>query len=269
MSSSKKEKLHPRKKQQQVSARHWAAGMCRLPQRHHSRPPTTRNECSHEPLAGIERVLTLKSGEVCLRPLWLQQTSTAKRRTAQWWTQARLRVAARCRERFRPCRSLASNWPRGRSVRNVLACKVREGLRAQTREGFEPQVDVALALCLVQRADHLASGRIMMFASVVIFPHCFLRASTDLFSWYCSASCDAWRHMLRRTAFPARALAGKPSHRQLRQKKSEICTGRLESHQTSNFSEELQLVLREGFSSHSVLNGSATALAGGAHVLRN
>ena len=40
-----------KKKQQQVRARHRAAGMCRLPQR--------RNECYHEPLAGIERVLIL------------------------------------------------------------------------------------------------------------------------------------------------------------------------------------------------------------------
>ena len=36
-------------------------------------------------------------------------------------------------------------------------------VRDCAREGLEPQVDVALA------ADHLASGRIMMFASVVIF----------------------------------------------------------------------------------------------------
>ena len=118
-------------------------------------------------------------------------------------TQARLRVVGRCRERFRPCRSLASNWPRGRSVRNVLACKVREGLRAQTREGLEPQVDVALALCLVRPSGVSANNDVCIgchFSRTV-----FLRASTDLFSWYCSASCDAWRHMLRRTAFPARA----------------------------------------------------------------
>ena len=82
---------------------------------------------------------------------------------AQWWTQAKLRVAGRCRQRFRPCRSPACNWPRKRSVRSVRARKGRQELRARTREGFEPQVDVALA------ADRLASGRIMMFASVVIF----------------------------------------------------------------------------------------------------
>ena len=179
---------------------------------------------------------------------------------------------ARCRERFRPCRSLASNWPRGRSVRNVLACKVREGLRAQTREGLEPQVDVALALCLVQPSGVSANNDVCIgchFSGTV-----FLRASTDLFSWYCSASCDAWRHMLRRTAFPARAWDTSVYTSWDRQllphtKKKTRGQPRVESHPTSNFSEELQLVLRERFSSHSVLNRSATALAGGAHALRN
>ena len=38
-----------------------------------------------------------------------------------------------------------------------------EYVRDCAHVGLEPQVDVALA------ADHLASGRIMMFASVVIF----------------------------------------------------------------------------------------------------
>ena len=35
-----------------------------------------------------------------------------RKMTAQWWRRAQLRVAARCRQRFQPCRSLACNWPR-------------------------------------------------------------------------------------------------------------------------------------------------------------
>ena len=108
-----------------------------------------------------------------------------------------------------PCRSLVSNWPRERSVRK---CR----LRAQTREGLEPQVDVALALCLVQRADHLASGRTMMFASVVIFLALPFRAQAPICF---HGICCGGRRSLQEPGTRLYLQAGKPSHRQLRQKK--------------------------------------------------
>ena len=76
----RKKHYTPRKKKQlQVWVRHHAAERCHFP------PPTTSNECSHELLSGMERGLTLSSGEVRLRPqapfprVWSQQTSKARR----------------------------------------------------------------------------------------------------------------------------------------------------------------------------------------------
>ena len=55
------------------------------------------------------------------------------------------------------------------SARNVGARRIRQELRARTRQGLEPQVDVALALCLVQRSHFLALP--FFFAQSRIYVH--------------------------------------------------------------------------------------------------
>ena len=175
-----------------------------------------------------------------------------RKMTAQRWTRAQLWEAGRCRQRFRPCRSLACNWPRRRSVRNARTRTVRQELRAR-RIG-------APGRCR-SGGDHLASGRIMMFASVVILlalPFC--GAST-----LCFHGIDVRPVMPGATCYIASANDGAPCKRLGRVCKQKLGgpttskslpktlariarrQPRLNSCQTSKFTEQVQLQLRRDF----------------------
>ena len=156
------------------------------------------------------------------------------------------------------------------SARNVGARKIRQELRARTREGLEPQVDVALAFCLVQRSHFPALP--FFFAQSRIYVHgvdvrsVILGATCHMGSANYGTPCTRLGHVCKyKLGSPATFSSLPKNLRELRGDKQ----SRLKSLPTSNFVERLQLLLREGFTSHPVLNGHVPAPADGAPVMGN
>ena len=160
------------------------------------------------------------------------------KRTAQWWAQAQLRVAARCRQRSRP--------PRRRSVRTVRARKVRQELRARTREGLEPQVNVALFFRAAHVCFHGADVQPVMLGAT-----CYIASAKD------GAPCNRLGRVRKKK------LGGPATFTSLQKKMTVTTSLEITSNQPTSWKGS-NSCSEKGFTSHPVLIGLVTALADGA-----